>query len=92
MEIVIEPENLAGLRVAEKAGAISEGYLRNRLFHHGESKDAVIFSLVPEDLPDLMPANIEIKARVKDFSSLKKRAESLSDTACAGHSAGGYFL
>lgn len=26
-----------------------------------------------------MPANIEIKARVKDFSSLKKRAESLSD-------------
>jgi len=27
-----------------------------------------------------MPANIEIKARVKDFSSLKGRAESLSDT------------
>lgn len=27
-----------------------------------------------------MPANIEIKARVKDFSSLKDRAESLSDT------------
>jgi len=27
-----------------------------------------------------MPANIEIKARVKDFSSLKVRAESLSDT------------
>lgn len=50
MEIMIEPENLAGLRVVEKAGAISEGYLRNRLFHHGESKDAVIFSLVPEDL------------------------------------------
>lgn len=27
-----------------------------------------------------MPANIEIKARVKDFSSLKVRTESLSDT------------
>lgn len=51
MEIVIEPENLASLRVAEKAGAISEGYLRSRLHHHGESRDAVIFSLVPEDLP-----------------------------------------
>jgi RimJ/RimL family protein N-acetyltransferase len=51
MEIVIEPENLASLRVAEKAGAISEGYLRSRLYNRGESKDAVIFSLVPEDLP-----------------------------------------
>ena len=51
MEIVIEPENLASLRVAEKTGAISEGYLRNRLYNRGESKDAVIFSLVPEDLP-----------------------------------------
>jgi ribosomal-protein-serine acetyltransferase len=51
MEIVIEPENQASLRVAEKAGAISEGYLRNRLFMRGESRDAVMFSLVPEDLP-----------------------------------------
>ena len=51
MEIVIEPENLASLRVAEKAGAISEGYLRSRLFVRGESRDAVMFSLVPEDLP-----------------------------------------
>ena len=51
MEIVIEPENIAALRVAEKAGAISEGYLRSRLFHHGEARDAVLFSLVPEDLP-----------------------------------------
>jgi ribosomal-protein-serine acetyltransferase len=50
MEIVIEPENLASLRVAEKAGAISEGYLRSRLFMRGESRDAVMFSLVPEDL------------------------------------------
>lgn len=52
MEMVIEPENLASLRVAEKAGAISEGYLRKRLFNRGESQDAVIFSLVPEDLPE----------------------------------------
>jgi ribosomal-protein-serine acetyltransferase len=51
MEIVIEPENQASLRVAEKAGAISEGYLRKRLFMRGESRDAVMFSLVPEDLP-----------------------------------------
>ncbi len=52
MEIVIEPENLASLRVAEKAGAISEGYLRNRLYNRGEPRDAVIFSLVPKDLPE----------------------------------------
>jgi RimJ/RimL family protein N-acetyltransferase len=51
MEIDIEPDNLAGLRVAEKSGAISEGYLRGRFFHHGEPKDAVVFSLVPEDMP-----------------------------------------
>jgi RimJ/RimL family protein N-acetyltransferase len=51
MEIDIEPDNLAGLRVAEKSGAISEGYLRSRFFHHGEPKDAVVFSLVPEDMP-----------------------------------------
>jgi RimJ/RimL family protein N-acetyltransferase len=51
MEIVIEPENLGGLRVAEKAGAISEGYLRGRFFHRGEPKDGVVFSLVPEDIP-----------------------------------------
>jgi ribosomal-protein-serine acetyltransferase len=51
MEIVIEPENLASLRVAEKAGAISEGYLRSRLHTRGEPHDAVMFSLVPEDLP-----------------------------------------
>jgi len=51
MEIVVEPDNLASLRVAEKAGAISEGYLRNRLFNRGEPRDAVMFSLVPMDLP-----------------------------------------
>jgi RimJ/RimL family protein N-acetyltransferase len=52
MELIIEPDNLAGLRVAEKSGAISEGYLRSRFFLHGGPKDAVVFSLVPEDLPD----------------------------------------
>ncbi len=51
MEMVIDPENLGGLRVAEKAGAISEGYLRGRFFHHGEPRDGVVFSLVPEDIP-----------------------------------------
>lgn len=29
-----------------------------------------------------MPANIEIKARVRDFESLRKRTASLSDTPC----------
>jgi len=29
-----------------------------------------------------MPANIEIKARVRDFEALRERAEALSDTSC----------
>jgi RimJ/RimL family protein N-acetyltransferase len=36
--------------VAEKVGAVREGVLRNRLMLHGTIHDAVIFSLIPDDL------------------------------------------
>jgi RimJ/RimL family protein N-acetyltransferase len=36
--------------VAEKSGAKREGVLRKRLLIRGESLDAVLFSLVAEDL------------------------------------------
>jgi len=50
IEIVAAVDNIPSQRVAEKAGARREGVLRNRLFINGESLDAVLFSLVPEDL------------------------------------------
>jgi len=50
IEIVVVVANVPSQRVAEKAGARREGVLRNRLLINGESLDAVLFSLVPEDL------------------------------------------
>jgi RimJ/RimL family protein N-acetyltransferase len=48
IEIIIIPENIASLRVAEKSKAAREGVLKNRIFLHGKSRDAVMYSLVPE--------------------------------------------
>ena len=50
VEILAAVPNLASQRVAQKVGAVREGVLRNRLFIGGESQDAVLFSLIPEDL------------------------------------------
>ena len=46
LEIVAAVDNRASQRVAEKAGAIREGVLRDRLFLHGKSHDAVLFCIV----------------------------------------------
>ncbi|MFS8084914.1 MAG: GNAT family N-acetyltransferase, partial [Acidobacteriota bacterium] len=50
VEIVAAVPNIASQRVAEKVGAVREGVLRNRLLIGKESQDAVLFSLIPEDL------------------------------------------
>lgn len=50
IEIVAAVGNLASQRVAEKAGAVREGMLRKRLVSRDEAVDAVMFSLVAEDL------------------------------------------
>jgi ribosomal-protein-serine acetyltransferase len=50
IEIVAAVDNIPSQRVAEKSGAVREGILRKRLLIRGESMDAVLFSLVPEDL------------------------------------------
>ncbi|HEY5838866.1 MAG TPA: GNAT family protein [Pyrinomonadaceae bacterium] len=50
IEILAAIPNLASQRVAERAGAVREGVLRKRLLIGGVSQDAVLFSLVPEDL------------------------------------------
>ncbi len=51
IEILAAVGNTASQRVAERAGATREAVLRNRLFLHGRSHDAVVFSFVPEDFP-----------------------------------------
>lgn len=50
VEIVVQVGNTASLRVAQKVGALEEGVLRNRIRHHGQDLDAVMFSLVPGDM------------------------------------------
>jgi len=50
IEIVVAVPNIASQRVAEKVGAVREGLLRKRLLIRGKSQDAVLFSLIPEDL------------------------------------------
>jgi ribosomal-protein-serine acetyltransferase len=50
VEVLVAVGNEKSLRAAAKAGAIREGVLRNRLYFHEKSHDAVMHSLVPEDL------------------------------------------
>jgi RimJ/RimL family protein N-acetyltransferase len=50
IEIVVAAGNTASLRVAEKAGAVREGLLRNRLRLRDRAVDAFMHSLVPTDL------------------------------------------
>ena len=50
IEILAAVDNIASQRVAEKVGAVREGVLRKRLLINGESLDAVMFSLLPEDV------------------------------------------
>jgi len=50
VELTIAVENQASLRVADKAGATREGVLRNRVVKNDTPSDAVVFSLVPQDL------------------------------------------
>jgi ribosomal-protein-serine acetyltransferase len=50
LEIVAAVGNQRSQRVAEKIGATREGVLRNRLTLGGKQVDAVMYSLIPEDL------------------------------------------
>ncbi len=50
LELVIDVDNQASQRVAEKLGAFREGVLRQRLFVHNQARDAVMYSLIPRDL------------------------------------------
>lgn len=50
IEIVAAVGNLASQRVAEKVGAVREGVMRKALLVHGTVHDAVLTSLVEEDM------------------------------------------
>lgn len=49
-EIIALTHNLASQRVAERLGAMRECVARNRLYLQGKPHDAVVFSLVRDDL------------------------------------------
>jgi ribosomal-protein-serine acetyltransferase len=49
VEVIVDAENTRSLRVAEKLGAQREGLLRNRVPVNGQRRDAVLFSLLPDD-------------------------------------------
>jgi RimJ/RimL family protein N-acetyltransferase len=47
IEAVVRTDNLASLRVVERAGFTREGVLRSLLRHNGKRVDAAIYSLLP---------------------------------------------
>ena len=49
--VLVAAENAASLRVAEAVGAAREGVQRQRMLVRGERMDAVMFGLLPGELP-----------------------------------------
>ena len=52
LEIFMSLRNAASRKVAEKVGATMEGTLRNRIDLRGRVEDAVLYSLIPDDVLD----------------------------------------
>ena len=50
VEIVVLAHNFASQRVASALGATRECRARNRLYFQGKAHDAIVYSLVPEDM------------------------------------------
>jgi ribosomal-protein-alanine N-acetyltransferase len=50
VELWIEPENVASLRVAEAVGFTREGLLRSFMSIAGERRDMLMYSLLPTEL------------------------------------------
>lgn len=50
LELTTHPENIASQRVAEKAGFVREGVLRNHMTFQDGRRDSVMFSLLPSDV------------------------------------------
>lgn len=50
LQLMVEPENAASIRVAEKAGFRREGLLRSYLDVKGTRRDVYLYALLPEDI------------------------------------------
>ncbi len=57
IEILVQPENTASLRVAVKLGAVCEGVARNGIIIDGEPREAIVHSLIPDDLQNTPSAD-----------------------------------
>jgi len=51
LEIVTHRDNRASQRVAERIGATREGEVRNRVLFRGQPAPAILYSLIPDDIP-----------------------------------------
>ena len=49
LELYIDPDNAASIRVAERCGYVSEGVLRSLYFKEGRRSDTAVYSLLPTD-------------------------------------------
>jgi RimJ/RimL family protein N-acetyltransferase len=50
LQLIVEPDNLASIRVAERAGFRREGRLRDYIELKGSRRDVYMYSLLPEEL------------------------------------------
>ncbi len=50
IEIIMSTRNAASRKVAVKVNGTLEGMLRNRLHLHGDNHDALLYSLIPDDM------------------------------------------
>ncbi len=50
IEIIMSTKNTASRKVAVKVKGTLEGILRNRLHLHGQNHDALLYSLIPDDI------------------------------------------
>lgn len=53
VEFIIDVDNIASRRVAEKTGAVKEGVLRSRLIRDGAVRDACIYGLLSGEIKTL---------------------------------------
>ena len=74
IEIVVAVNNPASLRVAEKTGAKQEGVLRNRLVCGDNVYDAVMFSLIPDDLENHQLSANHQSAMIRTLEELAANA------------------
>jgi RimJ/RimL family protein N-acetyltransferase len=51
LQLIVEPENVASIRVAEKAGFTREALLRSYIELRGARRDVYLYALIREDTP-----------------------------------------